>query len=194
MDHHISVYHRSSEQNPLSARITCSTCGSTFELLKSNRVGDKGRKYWRCGSFRGRNGTVVEGKTFTPPPMPQRHNYPPNSKQAEQLAKRRKLPQERPMLCTDIEIDANLPKEAFVKSYNQIISNREDYLPVLERAMKGEDLLIRYRAQELINLIKTGQKLNEFDYDLSLKILDHIEVMPDGKLTVIFLAGIKITV
>ena len=63
-----------------------------------------------------------------------------------------------------------------------------------ECALRGENLLTRYRAQELMNLIKTGQKQNEFDYELSLKILDHIEVTPEGKLTVIFLAGIKITV
>jgi hypothetical protein len=31
-------------------------------------------------------------------------------------------------------------------------------------------------------------------YELSLKILDHIEVTPNGKLAVIFLAGTKITV
>ena len=36
-----------------------------------------------------------------------------------------KLPQERPMLCTDVEIDAKLPEAAFVKAYNQIISNRK---------------------------------------------------------------------
>lgn len=137
---------------------------------------------------------MVEGKTFTPPPMAQWHHHPPNSKQAEQLAKRRKLPQERPMLCTDVEIDAKLPEEAFVKAYNQIISNCEDYLPDLERALKGENLLVRYRAQGLIDLMKSGQELNEFDYELSLKILDHIEVTPEGKLIVIFLAGIKITV
>jgi hypothetical protein len=159
--------------------------------LESKRVGDKGRKYWRCGSFKGKNGTLVEDKSFTPPPMAQWHNHPPNSKQAEQLAKRRKLPQERPMLCTDVEIDAKLPEEAFVKAYNQIISNREDYLPVLERALKSENLLARYRARELIDLIQTGQTITEFDYDLSLKILDHIEVTSEGKLTVIFLAGIK---
>ena len=63
-----------------------------------------------------------------------------------------------------------------------------------ECALRGENLLTRYRAQELMNLIKTGQKLNKFDYDLSLKILDHIEVTLDDKLVVIFLAGIKITV
>jgi len=95
------------------------------------------------------------------------------------------------MLCTDIEIDASLPEEAFVKAYNQIISNCEDYWPVLEHALEGEDLLTRYRAQELMDLMKMGQKLNEFDYELSLRILDHIEVTPDGKLTVIFLAGIR---
>ncbi|HHW90789.1 MAG TPA: hypothetical protein GX745_07815 [Clostridiales bacterium] len=52
-------------------------------------------------------------------------------------------------------------------------------------------MLTRYRAQELMDLMKMGQKLNEFDYELSLRILDHIEVTPDGKLTVIFLAGIR---
>lgn len=98
------------------------------------------------------------------------------------------------MLCTDVEINANLPEEAFVKSYNHIISNCEDYLPVLERALEDENLLTRYRAHKLINLIKTGQKLNEFDYELSLKTLNHIEVTPDGKLVVIFLVGIRVTV
>lgn len=60
--------------------------------------------------------------------------------------------------------------------------------------MKSEDLLIRYRAKEMINLINKGHKLTEFDYELSLKILDYIEVTPDGKLSVIFLTGTKITV
>ena len=44
-----------------------------------------------------------------------------------------------------------------------------------------------------MDLMKMGQKLNEFDYELSLRILDHIEVTPDGKLTVIFLVGIRVT-
>ncbi len=68
-DHHISTYHRSNEENPLSARIICPICGSTYMLLKSNRRGEESRQYWRCSSFIGKNGTPIEGRTFTPPPM-----------------------------------------------------------------------------------------------------------------------------
>jgi hypothetical protein len=53
--------------------------------------------------------------------------------------------------------------------------------------------LLRYRAKEMIQLLAGGQKLSAFDYELSLKILDHTEVMPDGKLTVVFNTGTSIS-
>jgi len=33
-----------------------------------------------------------------------------------------------------------------------------------------------------------------FDYDLTLKVMDYIEVATDGKLVAIFLSGMKVTV
>jgi DNA invertase Pin-like site-specific DNA recombinase len=67
-DHDIGKYHNSSEDYPMSARITCGTCGCTYVLLESKRIGEEGRKYWRCSSFHGKQGAVVEGMSFTPPP------------------------------------------------------------------------------------------------------------------------------
>jgi len=46
----------------------------------------------------------------------------------------------------------------------------------------------------MFRLLSEVGRIETFDYELSLKILDHIEVTPDGKLTVIFLAATKITV
>ena len=37
-------------------------------------------------------------------------------------------------------------------------------------------------------------RMKDFDYDLSLRVLDHIEVTTDGKLAVIFLTGSRVTV
>ncbi len=193
-EHHISKYHNSSKEHPLSSRITCATCGRTYMLLKSNRVGEGGRQYWRCSSFIGKQGSEVEGYTFTPPPMAL-WSKDPNSRYARYRAKHRKVPDERQMLCTDIRIDTGMPEKAFVKAWNLIISHRPRYAASFKRIVReSENLLLRYRAKEMIHLISTGQKLTEFDYELSLKILDHIEITPARKLSVIFYTGTRITV
>jgi site-specific DNA recombinase len=191
--HRISKYHNHNKENPLSARITCSVCGSTYMLLKSKRVGEKNRKYWRCSSFRGKHGTEVARRTFTPPPMALWSKYP-DSSHAKYRSKHRKLPEERQMFCTDIQIPADAPKKAFVKAWNLIVSHRLRYASSFHRtATTSLDILVRYRANEMIRLLSEVGQIKTFDYELSLIILDHIEVTPDGRLAVIFLAGTKIT-
>lgn len=56
------------------------------------------------------------------------------------------------------------------------------------------DVLLQYRAREIAQLINEGHKLTAFDYKLSQKILDHIEVISGGKLRVIFLTGTTVTI
>ncbi len=46
----------------------------------------------------------------------------------------------------------------------------------------------------MLRLIDEVGKLASFDYYFSLKVLDHMELMPDGKLAVVFLAGVRVTV
>ena len=42
-EHHFWRYHHHGEENPLSSRITCSACGSTFMQLRSEKKEDEGR-------------------------------------------------------------------------------------------------------------------------------------------------------
>ena len=99
------------------------------------------------------------------------------------------------MLCTDIQVPAGRPEWAFVRAWNQLISHRLRYTASFARIVcETEDPLLRYRATEMAELLAEGQKLVEYDHELALKILDHIEVTAEGKLCVIFLAGTKITV
>jgi len=60
-----------------------------------------------------------------------------------------------------------------VEAWNQLVQYRDD----LE---ESAGILTRYRARELLRLIREGKKLEQFDYVLSLKVLDHIEVGVDG--------------
>jgi len=180
-DHYISTYHRSNEKHPLSARIICSTCGSTYMLIGSKRKGEEGKKFWRCSSFLGKSGTEIEDRMYSPEPM-----YRPSDKLHN--IKRRKDPQKRPMLCTDIRIPAHEPELAFIKAWNQLADEIEDYLPEWQQAIEGEDLLMAYRARELVGLVEKTERIDRMPYELVLKTLAHIEIGIDGELDVVFQA------
>jgi len=184
-DHHISTYHWSSEKHPLSAKITCSTCGCTFMQIKSKKKGEEGQKYWRCSSIVGNRGTEIEGRTFTIV-TPDRGSTKPYN------IRRRKKPKERPMLCTDILIPAGEPEFAFIKAWNRLVDERERYLPEWQQATECKDLLRAYRARELMRLVEQVGHIDATPYDLMLKTLDHIEISVDGMLEIIFLVGTSI--
>lgn len=98
------------------------------------------------------------------------------------------------MLCTDIQIPADAPEKAFVKAWNLLVSHQLRYTSSFRRIAAGsDDVLVRYRANEMLRLLAEVGRVAAFDYELSLRVLDHIEVTPDGKLSVIFLAGTKIS-
>ena len=194
-EHHFWRYHHHTEENPLSSRITCSVCGSTFMQLRSDRKEDEGQPYWCCGSIKGKHGTPIKGRMFTPPPMPLRNKGPVSRDTARQREKRRKLPKERQMLCTDIKISAEEADNAFTRAWNFLVSHGLRYAASFrEMARDGKDELIRYRAREMGRLLEDRGRIREFDYELCRKVLDHVEVTDVGRLAVIFLTGTRVTV
>jgi site-specific DNA recombinase len=192
--HHITVYYQHSEENPLSGRITCSICGSTFMLLRSKLVGNTGLAYWRCSSFRGKRGVAIAGRTFTPPSMPLRLKGAVPQCVEVRRAKEKKLPVPRQMLCTDIRVPAEEADKAFMRAWNFLVSHGLRYgSSFREMARDGKDELIRYRAREMAKLLEKG-RIREVDYELMMRVLSHIEVTVVGRLAVIFLTGTRVTV
>ena len=194
-EHGVTIYRPGSEEFPLSGRVVCKTCGRTYVLLESKIKADKGKKYWKCGRFHGNCGTPVEGMNFTPRGQPLRDVNAENRWVKRYRKNLRKLPQSRQMLCTDIEIDALKPEKAFVRAWNLLVSKRQRYQASLKRTCDTtNNTLLRYRAAELSRLLDEVGTISNFDYYFSLTILEKIEVTPQGKLTVCFLGGVKITV
>lgn len=180
IDHKISTYHRSNSENPLSAKIICSVCGSTFILQESKRIGEEGRKYWRCRSFHGKSGTEITGRTFKPKPL---HRASSNLS----VVRRWKDPEPRQMLCTDIQVDEGIPEKAIIKAWNSLVDGYEEYLPVWKEAIEGEDVLKAYRVKELMSLVKEYGYIDEIPYELIIKILSHIIIGYDDTIKVLFL-------
>lgn len=193
-EHHITGCCWHSEEAPLSARITCSVCGSTYIMLRPKKEENMDQAYWRCRSILGNHGTPIEGRMFTPPPKPLRLKSPLTRAQAWQRDTRRKLPKERQMLCTDIRVPAEEADKAFMRAWNLIVGHgMRSMASFRELARDGENELIRYRAKEMIRLLDRG-RIRGFDYSLINQVLDHIEVTAGGKLAVIFLTGTRVTV
>lgn len=62
-----------------------------------------------------------------------------------------------------------------------------------QRAVASEDALVQYRAEELSKLLDEVGHIEEFDFLLSLQVFDRMELQPNEKLSVVFLAGVRIT-
>ena len=193
--HDITRYHHYNEENPLSSRITCTTCGSTYMLLRSKRTEDEGRAYWRCSSFLGKRGKPIEGRTFTPLPKPLTSKVPESAARRYYREHKRKLPAPRQMLCTDIQVQSKDADKAFMRAWNLLVGHGMRYVASFnELAREGKDELVRYRAKEMVRLLGERGRLKEFDYGLCNQVLDHIEVTEYGRLAVIFLTGTRVTV
>ena len=79
-------------------------------------------------------------------------------------------------------------------AYNIVMENEKHHVNMLHEQIRDGNALQRHRAKELLELLKTGRKIDEFDYPLSLRLLDRFEVTPDGRILVIFHTGISIMV
>jgi len=94
-----------------------------------------------------------------------------------------------------VRVSFGRPEQVFKHVWNLIISKRQMYAARLKKtAETDESELTRYHASEMLRLMDEVGKIIEFDYMLSVKVLDRMELMPENKLAVVFLSGIRITI
>ena len=99
------------------------------------------------------------------------------------------------MLCSDIRISIDRPEKAYVQAWNLLVSKKTRYQAALQRTVDtADDILMRYRANEMIGLLDEVGKISEFSYPLMLKTIDKVEVTTVGKLSLLFQSGIRVTV
>ena len=164
------------EQYPFSGKIICGVCGKTYRLYESRKKDEPGRKYWRCQSFLGKKGTPIMGKRYTPKPRVLR-------KEKVVGKRRRILPQERQMLCTDIQVDDIRGREAFVEGWNELVDRG---VTVTEDG--GGTELERYRARDLSEQIERVGRIEQAEEWLVRRTLEQIVIGVEG-VRVRWLAG-----
>lgn len=71
------------------------------------------------------------------------------------------------MLCTDIQVEEGVPEKAFIRAWNSIVDEYEEYLPVWKEAIKGDDVLKAYRVKEMVRLVEEYGHIDEMPYECS---------------------------
>ncbi len=96
------------------------------------------------------------------------------------------------MLCTDIRIPAGEPELAFIKAWNLLVDEYEYHLTEWTKIMRGDDLLMAYRLRALKSLIEKFGRIEIMNYELTLKMLDHIEIKAEQEMKIIFFDGTRV--
>lgn len=182
------------ERYPFTGKLFCGICGKPYYYYHYTTTNKQLLAAYRCMSRKTQSAVEVPGQTYTPP-----HKATFNRNASAKLIAYRerycKPPKKRPMLCTDVRIPTDLPQKAFCRAWNLIVAKKLRYQATLRSTVDNtEEILVRYRAEEMCILIDEIGKINEFSYPLMLKTLDRVIVNTNGKLTFIFQSGIKITV
>ena len=184
----------SNQRYPFAGKLICGACGKPFYYYHYTTTNKQSQWVYRCMSRRTQSAVEIPGKLYTPP---HKANYLKDAT-PELIAYRERYcppPKSRPMLCTDVRIPIDLPQKAFCRAWNLIVAKKLRYQATLRSTVdNAEDILIRYRAEEMCLLIDEIGKINEFSYPLMLKTLDRVIVNTNGKLSFIFQSGIRITV
>lgn len=95
--------------------------------------------------------------------------------------------------CINQDIWESDLHQTFVMAWNSLLEQREALMRNWNAQLASEDPLVRFRAKQFMELTK-GKPLDEVDFQLVNKVLDHAEVLPIGRVRYVFLDGTNIEV
>lgn len=168
-EHKIGRYQLSSQEYPFSSRIACSTCGYTYMQISPNRQEDYDL-IWRCSSFNGMWGMIIEDRRFTPKP---KALWADSQLQRviHYREKKRKLPAERQMLCTDIQVLVGKAEQAFLQVYNQLVHQRLRYMASLKWVEEQSEMCCCNTARVSCGNCWVAERRHRFDCVVWLEFL-----------------------
>ena len=93
--------------------------------------------------------------------------------------------------CGSGHIDSEVLSQSFIEVWNTLVNNKEDFIEKWKE-VSNNDLLKKYRADQLIQLVKKIGLLTAFNSELMQSVLESITVFEDGKLVARLLEGTEL--
>ena len=84
------------------------------------------------------------------------------------------------MGCANRHIDEDTLVEVYLMAWNQLLECMEMLVPEWVKKMQEDDLLVKFRAMDFMEVTEDAQPLQELDVDLMLRTVDYIKVHENG--------------
>ena len=84
------------------------------------------------------------------------------------------------MGCANRHIDEDTLAEVYLMAWNQLLECMEMLVPEWVKKMQEDDLLVKFRAMDFMEVTEDAQPLQELDVDLMLRTVDYIKVHENG--------------
>lgn len=75
-----------------------------------------------------------------------------------------------------------------------MVENKEYFIEKWKKKLKSENVLVRYRAKQFIEIIKDAEKVEDFDMDMYFRLVEKMTVFEGEKIIVSLLDGTEVEV
>ncbi|SHE89998.1 recombinase family protein [Caloramator proteoclasticus] len=96
--------------------------------------------------------------------------------------------------CENKHIDDKVLYHAFVNTFNAMVENKDYFIEKWNEELISENVLVRYRAKQFIEILKDAEKAEAFDIDMYFRIIEKMTVFDGEKIIVSLLDGTEIEV
>lgn len=94
--------------------------------------------------------------------------------------------------CENKHIEDKLLYQVFINSFNAMIENKDYFKEKWKKGLKSDNLLVRYKSKQFIEILEDAKPLEEFDMDLFFRIIEKITVFKEEKIIVTLLDSTEI--
>ena len=94
--------------------------------------------------------------------------------------------------CDSKHIDDGVLYQAFVNMFNAMIENRDYFIGKWQEGLKSDNVLVRYKAKQFIQVMKEAEPMKAFNTDLYFALVEKMTINDVGGLIVRLLDGTEV--
>lgn len=94
--------------------------------------------------------------------------------------------------CGSKHIDDGVLYQAFIHMFNAMVENKDYFISKWQENLGSDNVLIRYKAKQFIEILGIAKTISEFDIDLYFAVVEKITVYDGNRLVVSLLDGSEV--
>jgi len=96
--------------------------------------------------------------------------------------------------CENKHIDDRVLYKVFVEAFNVMVQNKDYFMEKWKIGLQSENVLVRYKSAQFIEILEGAEVIEEFDIDIYFKIIEKMIVFEGNKIIVTLLDGTEVEV